>query len=137
MKVCVVGGGSTYTPELVQGFLGRQNDLSLEELWLVDVDAERLDVVGGFAQPLLQQLIGARDDGLQGLDPALQIADPLLLMRGQGRALLHEVRHDLDLGVGHAAGQPTPLPSSDEAGEVAASDNDDKAEDVVDALRPH
>ena len=35
------------------------------------------------------------------------------------------------------AEQPTPRPSSDETGEVAASESDDKAEDVAEALRPH
>jgi len=50
MKITVIGGGSTYTPELVNGFLARVDRLPLKELWLVDIDAERLDIVGGFAQ---------------------------------------------------------------------------------------
>jgi 6-phospho-beta-glucosidase len=50
MKVAVIGGGSTYTPELVSGFLARVNSLPLRELWLMDIDAERLAVVGGFAR---------------------------------------------------------------------------------------
>ena len=49
MKVTTIGGGSTYTPELVQGFIERHERLGLRELWLMDIDGARLDVVGGFA----------------------------------------------------------------------------------------
>ena len=50
MKIAVIGGGSTYTPELVNGFLARADGLGLRELWLMDIDPARLAVVGGFAQ---------------------------------------------------------------------------------------
>ncbi len=50
LKVTVIGGGSTYTPELLNGFLERQDEFPLDELWLMDIDAERLKTVGGFAQ---------------------------------------------------------------------------------------
>ena len=50
MKITVIGGGSTYTPELVNGFLAASASLPLKELCLMDIDKERLDVVGGFAQ---------------------------------------------------------------------------------------
>ena len=50
LKVTVIGGGSTYTPELLNGFLDRQDAFPLDELWLMDIDAERLAIVGGFAQ---------------------------------------------------------------------------------------
>ncbi len=53
MKVATIGGGSTYTPELVQGFLARHERLELKELWLVDIAAERLDTVGGFARRMV------------------------------------------------------------------------------------
>ena len=53
MKVAVIGGGSTYTPELVNGFLARTETLPLTELWLMDIDAERLNIVGGFAQRMV------------------------------------------------------------------------------------
>ncbi len=54
MKITVIGGGSTYTPELVSGFLQRSSRLPLDELCLMDIDAQRLEVVGGFAQRMLQ-----------------------------------------------------------------------------------
>jgi 6-phospho-beta-glucosidase len=53
MKVAVIGGGSTYTPELINGFLERVESFPLSELWLMDIDQERLDIVGGFAQRMV------------------------------------------------------------------------------------
>jgi 6-phospho-beta-glucosidase len=53
MKVTVIGGGSTYTPELVSGFLKQFHSFPLQELWLMDINAERLQIVGGFAQRML------------------------------------------------------------------------------------
>lgn len=53
MKVTTIGGGSTYTPELVQGFVERHERLGLRELWLMDLDAARLNVVGGFVQRMV------------------------------------------------------------------------------------
>jgi 6-phospho-beta-glucosidase len=53
MKVTTIGGGSTYTPELVQGFIERHERLALRELWLMDIDGARLDVVGGFARRMV------------------------------------------------------------------------------------
>jgi 6-phospho-beta-glucosidase len=54
MKVVVMGGGSSYTPELVKGFLDRVATFPMTELWLVDIAQDRLDIVGGFAQRMAQ-----------------------------------------------------------------------------------
>jgi len=54
MKITVIGGGSTYTPELVNGFLARAESLPIKELWLMDIDKERLNIVGGFAQRMVK-----------------------------------------------------------------------------------
>jgi 6-phospho-beta-glucosidase len=54
MKVAVIGGGSTYTPELVNGFLERASSFPLTELWLMDISQERLDIVGRFAQRMVE-----------------------------------------------------------------------------------
>lgn len=54
MKVTVIGGGSTYTPELVNGFLARTETFPMTELCLMDIDAGRLEVVGGFAQRMVE-----------------------------------------------------------------------------------
>ena len=38
LKVVTIGGGSSYTPELLEGFLKRYHELPVTELWLVDVE---------------------------------------------------------------------------------------------------
>lgn len=53
MKVTVIGGGSTYTPELISGFLARVDTFPVDELWLMDIDPHRLEIVGGFAQRIV------------------------------------------------------------------------------------
>jgi 6-phospho-beta-glucosidase len=52
MKIAVIGAGSTYTPELVSGL----TRVPLDELALMDVDAERLDVVGGLSRRMLDRV---------------------------------------------------------------------------------
>jgi 6-phospho-beta-glucosidase len=50
VKVAVVGGGSTYTPELVDGFARLRDQLPISELVLTDPATDRLALVGGLAQ---------------------------------------------------------------------------------------
>jgi len=79
MKLTVVGGGSTYTPELVDGLARLGDQLDVAELVLLDPDAERLDVVGGFAQRILDErdaatlltLTGDRDAAIDGASAVL------------------------------------------------------------------
>ncbi len=47
LKVAVIGAGSTYTPELMEGFIARVGRLDLREIALMDIDEYRLNVVGG------------------------------------------------------------------------------------------
>src|SRR5438034_4899200 len=54
MKLAVVGGGSTYTPELVAGLARERERLDLRELVLQDIDPERREVVGGLAGRMLR-----------------------------------------------------------------------------------
>jgi 6-phospho-beta-glucosidase len=54
VKVAVIGGGSSYTPELVNGFLERAKDFPLRELWLADISEERLEIVGKFARRMAE-----------------------------------------------------------------------------------
>jgi 6-phospho-beta-glucosidase len=53
MKIAVIGGGSTYTPELIEGFARRSGVLAVDELVLHDIAGDRLDVVGGLARRIL------------------------------------------------------------------------------------
>ena len=54
MKLAVIGAGSSYTPELINGFLERVGSFPLSELWLMDISSERMEVVGGFAARMVQ-----------------------------------------------------------------------------------
>src|SRR2546430_12346836 len=54
MKLAVIGGGSTYTPELVAGLAREQERLDLRELVLHHIDPERREVVGGLAGRVLE-----------------------------------------------------------------------------------
>jgi 6-phospho-beta-glucosidase len=53
LKLAVVGGGSTYTPELVDGFTRRADRVAIDEIALLDIDPERLAIVGGLAERML------------------------------------------------------------------------------------
>jgi 6-phospho-beta-glucosidase len=68
MKIAVVGGGSTYTPELVSGLSREHERLPVEELVLHDIDAERREVVGGLAARML---------AAQGFAGSLLVTDDL------------------------------------------------------------
>lgn len=74
VKVAVIGAGSTYTPELVEGFVTRGDRLRVDQLALLDTDAERLDIVGGLAARMMAKagwtgeltLTDDRDRALEG-----------------------------------------------------------------------
>jgi len=57
VKIVTLGGGSSYTPELVEGFIQRYDHLPVEELWLVDVEAgqEKLRIVSELAQRMVEK----------------------------------------------------------------------------------
>jgi 6-phospho-beta-glucosidase len=80
MKVAVIGGGSTYTPELVSGLSRERERLPIRELVLQDIDAERREVVGGLAARMLDRE-GYTGDLLvtDDLDRAVDGADFVLL----------------------------------------------------------
>ncbi|MFI9547168.1 6-phospho-beta-glucosidase [Streptomyces sp. NPDC052016] len=88
MKLTVVGGGSTYTPELVDGFARLRDTLPLEELVLVDPAAERLELVGGLARRILaRQGHPGRVVTTSDLDAGVDGADAVLLqLRVGGQA---------------------------------------------------
>ncbi|CAM5443515.1 6-phospho-beta-glucosidase [Streptomyces avidinii] len=80
MKLAVVGGGSTYTPELIDGFARLRDTLPISELVLIDPDAERLELIGGLARRIFAKqghpgLITTTSD----LDAGVADADAVLL----------------------------------------------------------
>jgi 6-phospho-beta-glucosidase len=102
MKLALIGGGGVRAPEFVKGLLLFARDLDLQELWLMDVDPERLDIIG----ELCRQLITSSSKTLSvfttlNLDDALRNANIIVTtMRvgfEQGRVLDERValRHNV------------------------------------------
>ncbi len=79
LKLAVVGGGSTYTPELVDGIARRTDRIAIDEIALLDIDPERLEIVGGLAERMLARQgwtgkvvrTADRDRALDGADAVL------------------------------------------------------------------
>jgi 6-phospho-beta-glucosidase len=92
MKLAVVGGGSTYTPELVDGMARLRDQLPLEELVLVDPDPHRLELVGGISG----RIMAAHDhpasvSWTSDLDAGIDSADAVVLqLRVGGQAARHK-----------------------------------------------
>ena len=107
MKITVIGGGSTYTPELVNGFLVSADSLPLKELWLMDIDKERLDIVGGFAQ----RMVKAKGEPFKvalSLDQCESIADASYVITQLRVGQMPARRGDEYLGLRHGLiGQET------------------------------
>ncbi|TDD76758.1 6-phospho-beta-glucosidase [Actinomadura rubrisoli] len=107
MKLTVVGGGSTYTPELVDGIARMRADLPVSELVLADPDAGRLELVGGLAARMLAR---AGHPGTVrttcDLDDAVDGATVVLLQLRVGGQTARHVDETLPLACG-CVGQET------------------------------
>ena len=57
LKIAVIGAGSTYTPELVDSFIKKYSEVSLEELYLMDIDSEKLSII----EKLVRRMVCAGD----------------------------------------------------------------------------
>ena len=110
LKIAVVGGGSTYTPELVEGFATREDRLPLDELVLFDVDQERLGVVGGLAGRMLARAgWGGRLVQTGRLQEAIDGADFVVVQLRVGGQAMRLVDETLPLEFG-CVGQETTGP---------------------------
>jgi len=54
MKIAIIGAGSTYTPELIEGIINLEQSLGYPEVHLYDIDRRKLDIVGGFARRMAE-----------------------------------------------------------------------------------
>ncbi|MFJ9596373.1 6-phospho-beta-glucosidase [Streptomyces virginiae] len=88
MKLAVVGGGSTYTPELIDGFARLRDTLPVSELVLIDPATERLELIGALARRILaRQDHAGRVTTTTDLDAGVAGADAVLLqLRVGGQA---------------------------------------------------
>jgi 6-phospho-beta-glucosidase len=91
MKLAVIGGGSTYTPELVDGIARLTGDIKIDELVLVDPDAERLSVIGPFSARIMARYgHPAAVSWTSDLDAAADGAGAVLIqLRVGGQATRH------------------------------------------------
>jgi 6-phospho-beta-glucosidase len=91
MKLAVVGGGSTYTPELVDGIARLTGDIKITELVLADPDQSRLEVVGPFSARIMARYgHPAKITWTTDLDEALDGAGAVLIqLRVGGQATRH------------------------------------------------
>lgn len=79
LKIAIIGAGSTYTPELMEGIIKRKDVLPLQELALMDIDERKLGIVGGLCERMVQAAgMPARIIKTQDLDEALRDADFVL-----------------------------------------------------------
>ncbi|TDB85836.1 6-phospho-beta-glucosidase [Actinomadura sp. KC216] len=107
MKLTVIGGGSTYTPELVDGLARAHAALPVSELVLQDPDAERLDLVGGVAARMLRRAGHPATVTTTGdLDKAVADATVVLLQLRVGGQAARHVDETLPLECG-CVGQET------------------------------
>lgn len=88
MKLAVVGGGSTYTPELIDGFARLRDTLPVSELVLIDPATERLELIGALARRIFaRQDHAGRVTTTTDLDAGVAGADAVLLqLRVGGQA---------------------------------------------------
>ena len=100
MKITVMGGGSTYTPELVDGLILHGRDIGLETLTLLDIDPVRLKTVGDFCARMVRHA-GAGFTVEQSLDLDKAI-DGASFVTTQFRVGTQKARHqDILLGCRH------------------------------------
>ncbi|MER6399517.1 6-phospho-beta-glucosidase [Kitasatospora sp. NPDC001603] len=88
MKLAIVGGGSTYTPELIDGFARLRDTLPIAELVLIDPAADRLELIGGLARRIFaKQGHGAVVTTTTDVEAGVADADAVLLqLRVGGQA---------------------------------------------------
>lgn len=76
LKAAIIGAGSTYTPELIEGFITRWERLPFSELSLMDIDPNKLHIVGGLAKRMVKKSgLPIAASFTQDLDEALTNAD--------------------------------------------------------------
>jgi 6-phospho-beta-glucosidase len=61
LKICVIGGGSSYTPEIIEGLIQHRDELPVRQIVLMDIDQRKLHIVGGLAK----RMVDAADAGIK------------------------------------------------------------------------
>jgi 6-phospho-beta-glucosidase len=107
MKLAVVGGGSTYTPEVIDGLIRLRDLMPVDDLSLQDTNPERLGVVAGLARRMLARAgHGARVETTERLEDAIEGADAVLVQIRVGGQAARMVDESVPLACG-CLGQET------------------------------
>lgn len=76
LKITIIGAGSTYTPELIEGIINRYLTLPVTKLYLMDIDDRKLNIVGGLCQRMIAAaLLDCQVVLTKDLDEAIEGAD--------------------------------------------------------------
>jgi 6-phospho-beta-glucosidase len=131
MKISIIGAGSTYTPELIEGIAGGLLGTQIDELVFMDTDPERLRILGGLAQRMLArggwngrlQLTTSQEAALDGVDACLlqyRIGGAAARIRDEVLALEHGVIGQETVGPGGWASAMRTVPRTLEIAEELA-----------------
>ena len=80
LKIAIIGAGSTYTPELIEGIINKRETLPLKKLYLMDIDDRKLKIVGGLCVRMIEAIEDMDCEVVltKNLDEALTDADFVL-----------------------------------------------------------
>lgn len=112
LKVVVIGGGSSYTPEIIEGFIQKYKEMPISELWLVDIEEGRhkLDIVGELAKRMVKEA-GVPIEVKLTLDRREAIAGADFVTTQMRVGLLEARRKDEHIPISHGViGQETTGP---------------------------
>ena len=131
MKISIVGAGSTYTPELIEGIGKGRLGAPLDELVFMDHDLERLNILGALAQRMLNRagwsgrltLTTSREEALDGVDACLvqyRIGGSAARIKDESIPLAHGVLGQETVGPGGWASALRTIPPTLEIAEELA-----------------
>jgi 6-phospho-beta-glucosidase len=107
LRICVIGGGSVYTPELVAGFIKHKEELPIRALTLMDINEERLQIVGGLAQRMFKAAdMEIKVELTTNREEALADADYIIIQIRVGGIAARTLDEKIPLGFG-IVGQET------------------------------
>jgi len=76
LKLAIIGAGSTYTPELMEGIINRKEVMPVKELVLMDIDRRKLDIVGSLTKRMVEHAgLSCKVVLAEDYDTALENAD--------------------------------------------------------------
>jgi len=102
MKIAIIGAGSTYTPELIEGFIEYREKMPFQEISLMDRDPSRLNIIGDFAGRMLrragmEKLLHITTDLEEALSDAAFVMTQIRVGGSRGRLLDEEIAREFGL----------------------------------------